>query len=87
MLPCTIAQRELSPYQRWPNEVSAKTNPQVKHHIHYAFTADGLNLEEQFCPVESLKRRYGYLKGVPQDIQWSASYAPYRVGSLSPVNT
>eukprot|EP00063_Salmo_salar_P012889 XP_013987724.1 PREDICTED: serine/threonine-protein kinase 35-like [Salmo salar] len=56
MLPCTIAQRELSPYQRWPNEVSAKTNPQVKHHIHYAFTADGLNLEEQFCPVESLKR-------------------------------
>lgn len=46
-------------------EVSAFATPQVKHHIHRAFTANELSLAEQSCLGESLKKRYGHLRGIP----------------------
>ena len=46
-------------------EVSSQANSQVKHHIRHAFTAAELSLAEQSCPMESLKKRYKHLSGVP----------------------
>lgn len=46
-------------------EVSSLTNTQVKHHIRHAFTAAELSLAEQSCPMDSLKKRYEHLSGVP----------------------
>ncbi|XP_052456318.1 uncharacterized protein LOC128016040 [Carassius gibelio] len=46
-------------------EVSALSHLNVKHQIHKAFTAADLNLAEQSCPVDTLKRRYGHLRDIP----------------------
>ncbi|KAL0147788.1 hypothetical protein M9458_056904 [Cirrhinus mrigala] len=46
-------------------EVSALSHLNVKHQIQNAFTAADLNLAEQSCPVDALKRKYGHLRDIP----------------------
>ncbi len=46
-------------------EVSTLSNPRVKFQIVHAFSASELNLAQQSCPADTLKRMYGHLKGIP----------------------
>lgn len=48
-------------------EVSAQSNTTARYQIRHAFTADELSLAEQSCPVETLKKRYDHLRGVPMN--------------------
>ncbi len=46
-------------------EISPRCNPEKRYQVLGAFTASGLDLVEQSYPVQSLRRRYAHLRGVP----------------------
>jgi len=46
-------------------EVSASLNPNIRHKIHTAFTAQELNIAKQSCPVDILKHKFVHLRDVP----------------------
>lgn len=46
-------------------EISPRDNPEKRYKVLGAFTASGLDLVEQSYPVQTLKRKYVHLRGVP----------------------
>lgn len=46
-------------------EISAKCQPEKRYQVIGAFTASGLDLVEQSYPVQTLKRKYAHVQGIP----------------------
>nr|XP_055047823.1 uncharacterized protein LOC129433267 [Misgurnus anguillicaudatus] len=73
-------------------ELSTSVDPNIRHKIHTAFTAQELNLAKQSCPVDMLKAKFKHLRDIPitayKDVQpllLIGSDYPELITPISPV--